>query len=87
MAPAIQLLNGDFVSSAGTESASNYIDTLSVSNADTTGVMREVDSKYMYNLAIPNNSQWGAGKPLTIRVSPFGNGTSPVMYILLEIRK
>ena len=64
LAPAIQLLNGDFVSSAGTESESNYIDTLSVSNADTTGVMREVDSKYMYNLAIPNNSTWASGKAL-----------------------
>jgi len=87
LAPAIQLLNGDFVDGAGTESPENDISTLSVSSADTTGVMREVDSKYIYNLAIPNNSTWGAGKPLTIRVSPFGIGTTPVMYILLEIRK
>jgi len=87
LAPAIQLLSGDFVTGAGTESADNYVETLSVSNADTTGIMREVDSKYIYNLAIPNNSAWGAGQPLTIRVSPFGNGTAPVMYILLEIRK
>jgi len=87
LAPAIQLLDGDFVNSAGPESPDTEIPTLSVSSADTNGVMREVDSKYMYNLAIPNNSMWGAGKPLTIRVSPFGNGTAPVMYILIEIRK
>ena len=85
LSPLIQLLNGDYVANAGTESPSNFLDTLSVSNADTTGVMRPVDNKYIYNLAIPTAGM-NAGTPLTVRVQPLGP-TGPSMYILLEIRK
>jgi hypothetical protein len=87
LAPEIQLLLGDFVANAGAETSAENLVTDSVSNADTTGVMREVDSKYLYNLRIPNTPSWTAGQALTVRVRPFGPGTSPVMYILLEIRK
>jgi hypothetical protein len=83
LTPEIQLLLGDFVANTDDGSAENVV-TVSVSNADTTGVMRQVDSKYLYNLAIPN---YPAATMLTVRVRPFGPGTSPSMYILLEIRK
>jgi hypothetical protein len=87
LSPEIQLLKGDFVSNAGGETSFDSLVTDSVSKADTTGLMREVDSKYIYNLAVPKSSAYPAGTLLTIRVRPFGPGTSPSMYVLLEIRK
>jgi hypothetical protein len=84
--PEIQLLRGDFVTNAGTEDLDDNLVTISVSGADTTEVMREVDSKYKYNLAIPSTGMTG-GQPLTVRIRPFGPGTQPTMYILLEIKK
>jgi hypothetical protein len=84
--PEIQLLKGDFVTNAGTESTNENLVTESVSNADTGNVMREQSAKYMYNLAIPTAGM-NAGQPLTVRVRPYGANTQPTMYILLEIRK
>jgi hypothetical protein len=40
----------------------------------------------MYNLSIPTAGM-NAGQALTVRVKPFGPGTEPTMYILLEIKK
>ena len=85
LTPSIQLLKGDFVTDASVDDFSNYLDTLSVSNADTTGFMRQVDGKYMYNLAIPTAGM-NAGQALTVKVQPMGSA-GPTMYILLEIRK
>jgi hypothetical protein len=87
LAPEIQLLAGDFVANAGTETSAENVVTQSVSNADMGNVMREIDSKYHYNLAIPNYPSWSGGQALTVRVRPFGPNTSPTMYILLEIKK
>jgi hypothetical protein len=86
LAPEIQLLIGDFVANVGTETSAENVVTESVSNADTGKLMREIDSKYIYNLAIPNQA-WSGGQALTVRIRPFGPNTSPAMYILLEIRK
>ena len=86
LTPEIQLLKGDFVSDAGTETSADNIVTTSVSGADSGNVMREQAGKYMYNLAIPTAGM-NAGQALTVRVRPNGPGTEPTMYILLEIRK
>ncbi len=48
--------------------------------------MREQASKYIYNLSIPTSGM-SAGQALTIRVKPYGTGSEPTMYILLEIKK
>jgi hypothetical protein len=87
LSPEIQLLKGDFVNNAGAETSSDNVVTESVSNADSTGIMREVDSKYMYNLGIPKSSAYPAGTLITVRVRPFGPATSPSMYVLLEVRR
>ena len=84
--PEIQLLDGDFVANAGIEDPGDNVVTESVSGADTGNVMREQASKYMYNLSIPTAGMTG-GKPLTVRVRPYGPNTQPTMYILLEIKK
>jgi hypothetical protein len=81
--PAIQLLKGD--RSAGTETSSDEVETLSSSAADTTGVMRPVGNGYIYNLKVPSDAQ--AGDLLTVRVRPFGDGNLGTgMYVVLKIR-
>jgi hypothetical protein len=84
--PEIQLLKGDFVANAGTETSAENVVTTSVSGADTTGIMREQSSKYIYNLNIPSSGV-AAGDAYTVRVRPNGPNTQPTMYILLEIKK
>ena len=82
--PAIQLLKGNQTS--GTETASDAIETLSSSAADTTGVMRAIDGGYIYNLQVPSNA--AAGDQFTIRVRPFGDSnTAASKYVVLKIRK
>lgn len=55
----------------------------SAGNADTGGVMREVDGQYIYNLVVPTAP---AGTLFTVAVRPFG-GAAPVMHALLKIRR
>ena len=86
LAPEIQLLSGDFVDGVGDETPGDNLITVSVSNADTDQIMREQTGKYHYNLGIPTTNMT-PGKKLTVRVRPYGPGTQPTMYILLEIRK
>ena len=85
--PAIQLLKGD--RTAGDESGSDAVDTYSSSAADTTGVMREVDGGYIYNLRVPTAYPDGAavkeGDLLTVRVRPFGD-EEVNMYVVLKIK-
>jgi hypothetical protein len=84
LSPAIQLLKGDF--SPGTESLTDAVETLSVSAADTTGIMRPIDSAYLYNLQVPSTAL--ANEKYTIRVRPFGNSNPGAsLYIVLQIRK
>jgi hypothetical protein len=62
------------------------VETLSVSAADTTGVMRAADTFYLYNLQVPSNAT--AGTLYTIRVRPFGDSVpSAASYIVLKINK
>jgi hypothetical protein len=82
--PSIQLLKGD--QAAGTESGTDNVETLSVSSADTTGIMRAIDGGYIYNLQVPSTA--AANELYTIRVNPFGGtSASSNMYVVLKIRK
>lgn len=82
--PAIQLLKGDLVADADGASESVYVETATVSSADSTGVMRQADGHYIYNLAIPSTAT--AGTEYTVRVRPFGT-TGGALAVLLKIRK
>jgi hypothetical protein len=82
LSPSIQLLSGD--KTDGSETTADEIETYSVSNADSTGVMRAVDGGYIYNLRVPDV----ANAHYTVRVNPFGgSNASSNMYALLKIRK
>src|SRR5204863_6431348 len=54
------------------------------SSADTSGVMREGDQQYLYNLAVPSNAS--VGNLFTVLIRPFG-GSAPTLYAVLKIKK
>jgi len=81
--PAISIRSGDYDPSVDPGDPS-YTVPVSVSGADTSGVMRESDGKYMYNLAVPSDG--AAGALYTVLVRPFG-GASPTLYAVLKIKK
>jgi Bacterial Ig domain len=83
LTPAINLKSGDADPATDLSDPTLNVAT-SVSAADTSGFMREVDGQYIYNLAVPSNA--AANSLFTIYVRPFG-GTSPVMMVVLKIRK
>jgi len=60
---------------------------VSVSSADSAGVMRLADGFYLYNLKVPNSSDWPAGKELTVLVYPFGTTNGSVVPVVLQLRK
>lgn len=81
LAPSIVLLRGD--QTAGQETASDIVPTLSSAAVDTTGVMRATDTGYIYNLQVPDSSP--AGSQFTIKVAP-GAGI-PEVRILIATRR
>ncbi len=82
--PAIQLLSGDIDPSTDPGDSTLNAPTTSVSAADTSGQMRQVDGQYIYNLQVPGTAT--AGTMYTVRVRPFG-ATGGSMYVVLKIRK
>lgn len=84
LSPAIQLLSGEVDPNTDPGDTSLNITTTSVSAADTTGIMRQVDGQYIYNLQVPNGS---TGAMYTVRVRPFGTTSSGSMYVVLKLRK
>jgi hypothetical protein len=76
--PSISIRTGDYDPNVDPDDPSYEVGD-SASDADTSGVMREVDSHYRYNLLVPNGP---AGTIYTVLIRPFG-GTTPVMYALL----
>jgi hypothetical protein len=84
LAPSIQLLGGDVDAATDPGDSSIDVTTESVSAADTTGVMREVDGQYLYNLRVPSTST--VGQKYTVRVRPFGT-SGGARYVVLEVRK
>lgn len=85
LSPAIALRAGDYDPNVDPGDPT-YVVPASVSNADTSGVMREVtaDQLYLYNLAVPSTAT--AGALYTVLIRPFG-GDSPALHVLLKIRK
>src|SRR5215216_3409533 len=83
--PSIQMLKGEQDGGENTTGSDN-VETLSVSSADQSGVMRTIDGGYIYNLQVPSTAK--ANDLYTIRVNPFGgSNASSNMYIVLKIRK
>ena len=77
------LLTGEVDPGTDPGDASLNISTTSVSAADTTGVMRQVDGQYIYNLHVPTAA---VNALFTVRVRPFG-ATGGSMYAVLKIRR
>ena len=85
LAPGIQLLKGNV--SPTNEVGADPVETLSVSAADTTGLMRDAGGFYLYNLRVPSDASATPGALYTIRVRPFGDtNPSAAMYIVLQIK-
>jgi hypothetical protein len=80
--PAIGIRAGDYDPNVDPDDPSYEVGD-SASNADTSGVMREVGNQYIYNLVVPTAP---AGTLFTVAVRPFG-GSAPVMHVLLKIRR
>jgi hypothetical protein len=80
--PEISLRAGDYDPSVDPGDPS-YVVPDSGSAADTSGVMRESDQQYVYNLAVPSRAT--TGQLFTILVRPFG-GSSPTLYAVLKIK-
>ena len=83
LTPLINLKSGEADPNTDLSDPTQNVAT-SVSAADTSGQMRPIDGGYIYNLAVPSNAT--ANSLYTIYVRPFG-GTSPVMMVVLKIRK
>ncbi|HSB39036.1 MAG TPA: Ig-like domain-containing protein, partial [Gaiellaceae bacterium] len=81
--PAISIRAGDYDPTVDPSDPSYVVPDTS-SAADTSGVMREGDGQYLYNLGVPSNGS--AGQLYTVLVRPFG-GTTPTLYTALKIRR
>ena len=80
--PAISLRAGDYDPAVDPGDPS-YVVPDSSSAADTSGVMRESDQQYIYNLGVPSSAV--SGQLFTILVRPFG-GSSPTLTAVLKIK-
>ena len=85
LAPAIRLATRDVTGLS--DAAADTDVPVSVSSADSAGVMRLADGFYLYNLKVPNSSDWPAGKELTVLVYPFGTTNGSVVPVVLQLRK
>ncbi len=83
LAPSIQLLSGNTDASTDPGDGTTDVATESVSNADTTGVMRVADDHYIYDLRIPAAP---SGTLYTVRVRPFGTAAGGSIYAVLQVR-
>ena len=80
--PVISLRPGDY--DPGVDPGDpTYVVPESNSGADTSGVMRESDQQYIYNLAVPSTAS--SGQLYTVLIRPFG-GSSPTLYAVLKIK-
>ena len=81
--PAIAIRAGDYDPNVDPTDPS-YVVPDTASSADTSGVMREGNAQYMYNLGVPSNTS--AGQLFTVLIRPFG-GSVPTVYAVLKIRR
>jgi predicted extracellular nuclease len=81
--PAISIRAGDYDPTVDPGDPS-YLVPDTASSADTSGVMREGNQQYMYNLGVPSNGS--AGQLYTVLIRPFG-GSAPTLYAVLKIKR
>jgi hypothetical protein len=81
--PAISIRAGDYDPNVDPTDPS-YVVPDTASSADTSGVMREGNAQYLYNLGVPSNTS--AGQLFTVLIRPFG-GSAPTLYAVLKIRR
>jgi hypothetical protein len=81
--PAISIRSGDYDPAVDPGDPS-YVVPDTASSADTSGVMREGNQQYVYNLGVPSNGS--AGQLYTVLMRPFG-GSAPTLYAVLKIRR
>ena len=81
--PAISIRAGDYDPGVDPGDPS-YVVPDTASSADTSGVMREGNQQYVYNLGVPSNGS--AGQLYTVLMRPFG-GSAPTLYAVLKIRR
>jgi hypothetical protein len=81
--PAISIRAGAFDADVDPSDPS-YVVAGTSSPADTSGVMREADGQYTYNLGVPSNAS--TGQLYTVLIRPFG-GSAPTLYAVLKIRR
>jgi uncharacterized protein len=81
--PAISIRSGDYDPTVDPGDPS-YTVPDTAPNADTSGVMREGNQQYLYNLGVPSNGS--AGQLYTVLIRPFG-GSAPTLYAVLKIRR
>jgi len=86
LSPAITLLKGDQDPNTDPGDPSLVVPVVSVSNADTSGIMRQVDGQYIYNMQVPSGTTVAKGDKFTIFVRPFGPGTGAI-GVVIQIRK
>jgi hypothetical protein len=80
--PSISIRAGDFDPNVDPSDPSYEVPPTN-SAADTTGVMREGDQQYLYNLGVPANAT--TGQLFTVLIRPFG-GTAPTLYVVLKVK-
>ena len=81
--PAISIRAGDYDPAVDPGDPSYVVPDV-VSSADTSGLMREGNRQYMYNLGVPSSGS--AGQLYTVLIRPFG-GSAPTLYAVLKIRR
>ena len=81
--PAISIRAGDYDPGVDPGDPSYLVPDTNPS-ADTSGVMREADQQYIYNLGIPSSGS--VGQLYTVLIRPFG-GSAPTLYAVLKIRR
>jgi endonuclease/exonuclease/phosphatase family metal-dependent hydrolase len=80
--PAISMRAGEYDPAVDPGDPS-YTVPGSGSSADTSGVMREANEQYVYNLEVPAGP---AGQLYTVLIRPFG-GSAPTLYAVLKLRR
>ena len=81
--PAISIRAGAYDADVDPSDPS-YVVPGTSSSADTSGVMREAEGQYMYNLGVPSNAS--TAQLYTVLIRPFG-GSAPTLYAVLKIRR
>ena len=80
--PAISIRAGEYDPTVDPSDPSYDLPDTS-SAADTSGVMRETNGQYIYNLGLPSTA--ASGQLFTVLIRPFG-GAAPTLYAVLKVK-